>query len=139
MTDRLRWATGRPAPIGPALAGSLVAGTLAVGAMWLPWFRSGSAERDSFGFFRAAQVLGIEWITPFRVAWFLLPIVLLVAAALIGFRAHRPGAALLAVLGLILAAAGGLSVDAFGTAGGSVASAGAGACCMVLGVVALRR
>jgi hypothetical protein len=123
----------------PVLAGAVASGTLAVGGMWLPWFRSGSAPRNSFGLFRAAQVLGIEWITPFRVAWFLLPVVLLVAVALIGFRATRSGALLLAALGLILALAGILSVDAFGSAGGSAGSAGAGMCCMVLGAVGLRR
>lgn len=139
MTGPLRRPGGGGIRPDPVLAGAVASGTLAVGGMWLPWFRSGSTPRNSFGLFRAAQVLGIEWITPFRIAWFLLPVVLLVAVALIAFRATRSGALLLVALGLVLALAGILSVDTFGSAGGSAASAGAGLCCMVLGVVGLRR
>lgn len=118
-----------------AAAGS---GLVAVGSMWLPWFWSGNASRNSFGFFRAAQVLGIEWVTPFRVGWFLLPVLLLVALALLGFGARRSGIAGLVVLGLVLAPAGGLSWVGMGPASGSAASTIAGSCCMVLAVLALR-
>lgn len=141
MTDRRTRERSGPVELtlGRAmLTGALVSGALAVGAMWLPWFRSGSADRNSFGFFRAAQVLGIGWITPFRIGWFLLPIALLVAAALVGFRARRTGAGVLAGLGLILAVAGGLSARTFGSATGSTASILAGSCCMVCGIIALR-
>jgi hypothetical protein len=116
-----------------------LAATVAVVGMWLPWFRSGAAERNSFGFFRAAQTLGIEWVTPFRVVWFLVPVLLPLSVALLGFRARRAGLGVLAVIGLVLGGAGGLSLLSFGSAAGSAASTIAGTCCMVLGVVALRR
>jgi len=106
--------------------GTVLVASVAVIGMWGPWFASGSATRNSFGFFRAAQVLGIEWVTPFRVAWFLLPIVLAAALALVVFGARRSGLGLLLGLGAILAGAGWLSVSAFEARTGSTVAAAAG-------------
>ncbi len=109
-----------------ATVGTLLVASVAVLGMWGPWFASGSALRNSFGFFRAAQVLGIEWVTPFRVAWFLLPIVLAAALALVVFGARRSGLGLLLGLGAVLAIAGWLSVSAFEARLGSTVAAAAG-------------
>ncbi|MEL6981094.1 MAG: hypothetical protein AAFO29_01590 [Actinomycetota bacterium] len=110
---------------------TLVVAAVAVGAMWGPWFASGSATRNSFGLFRAAQVLGIEWVTPYRVAWFLLPTVLAAAAALIVFGARRTGLVVLGVLGGVLGAAGVLAATGLEAQWGSTVSAGAGLCTVV--------
>lgn len=120
-----------------ATGATVLAAAVAVGAMWGPWFASGSATRNSFGLFRAAQILGIEWVTPYRVAWFLLPIVLAAAAALLVFGAQRTGLVVLGALGLALGAAGGLAAFGLEAHWGSVASAVAGACTMVAALVTL--
>ncbi len=116
---------------------ALAAAAVAVGAMWGPWFASGSATRNSFGFFRAAQVLGIEWITPFRIAWFLLPTVLAVAVALRLYGAGRSTAVALIGLGSVLGGAGLLSAAAFGVFWGSLVAAAAGWCAVVAALAAL--
>ena len=94
----------------PLVVATVVAAAISVGGMWLPWFRSGAADRNSFGFFRAAQLLGIEWVTPFRVAWFLLPVLLPLGVLLLLMGAHRSASALLVILGLVLAVTGVLSL-----------------------------
>ena len=140
MTDRPGRGPRQSVPRGRAsLVGAVGAGSVAVGAMWLPWYYSGSIPRNSFGFFRAAQVLGLERITPFRIAWFLLPSALLVAVALIGLGARRSGLVIVIGVGLILAAAGALSSLGLGPAPGSAASSVAGTSGMVLGIAAFRR
>ncbi len=102
--------------------------------MWLPWFRSGQSARNSFAAFRAAQILGIEWITPLRILWFLLPVLLLVA--LVCFVAGLPNvaASLLGVLGIILAIGAGLFWLSVGRETGSTAVTIAGLCTSVLAV-----
>lgn len=120
-----------------ATVGTVLVAAVAVIGMWGPWFASGSATRNSFGFFRAAQVLGIEWVTPFRVAWFLLPIVLFVALALVVFGARRSALGLLLGLGVILAVAGWLSVSAFEARLGSTVAAAAGTGTVVAAMTAL--
>lgn len=120
-----------------ATVATLVAAAVAVGAMWGPWFSSGSATRNSFGLFRAAQILGIEWVTPYRVAWFLLPIVLAAAAALVAFGARRTGLVMLGALGVALGAAGALAALGLEAHWGSVATAVAGACTVVAAMAAL--
>ena len=107
---------------------------VAVGAMWLPWFTSGSAGRNSFAMFRAAQLLGIESITPFRVLWFLLPVVLLAAAALHLFGLTRAASATTALLGASLACFGLVAVTALGTHAGSGAATVAGLCTIVVSI-----
>lgn len=42
---------------------------------WFTWTRSGSADRNSYESLRAAQRLGIEELTPFRVIWFCVPVI----------------------------------------------------------------
>ncbi len=119
------------------LIAAVIIAAIAVAGMWGSWFASGSAPRNSFGFFRAAQVLGIEWVTPFRVAWFLLPIVLGAAVALVAFGARRSGLGLLLGLGAILATAGWLSVSAFEARLGSTVAAAAGTGTVLAALVAL--
>lgn len=81
----------------------------AVGAVsgWFTWTLSGSATRDSFASLRAAQILGIDQLTPFRVVWFLVPVAC--AATIIVVLVFGPRwAAIVAVpAGLVLLAFGG--------------------------------
>lgn len=105
-----------------------------VGAMWLPWFTSGSAGKNSFAMFRAAQILGIETITPFRVVWFLLPVVLLAIGVTYVFGLTRPASAALALLGAIFVILGIVALSALGTHTGSAAATVAGLCTIVLAV-----
>ena len=87
----------------------VVAAALVVGSAsaWLTWTQSGSANRNSYGSLRAAQRLGIEQLTPFRVVWFCVPIVALAVVILlvVGFR--RSGLGLAVLAGLTLLAFGG--------------------------------
>lgn len=53
--------------VGVAALAGAVAG-------WPTWTVSGSATRNSYASLRAAQVLGIDQLTPFRVIWFLVPV-----------------------------------------------------------------
>ena len=138
MQGEQDWGGTRAFSARPVAVAALVAGVVAVGAMWGPWVRSGSADRDSFGVFRAAQVLGIEWVTPFRVAWFLLPVLLPLAVALLAFGARRWSAAVLLLLGLLLAVFGGLAVAGFGFLWGGGAAAVAGTCTTLLAVAMFR-
>ncbi len=135
--DRDEGSAGSGFP-GPVAVAAALAGATAVGAMWGPWFRSGSADRNSFGVFRAAQALGIEWVTPFRLAWFLLPVLLPLAVALLVFGARRWSAAVLVLLGLVLAVMGGLSLAGFGLLWGGVAATVAGTCTTLLALAMFR-
>lgn len=101
-------------------------GSLTVLSMWLTWFRSGSAPRNSFGAFRAAQLLDLDFIEPFRVAWFLLPVMLAAVAAAWLFDQIRLGALLLFVLGLVLGLSGAFAAAVIGVELGSVGAAVAG-------------
>jgi hypothetical protein len=103
--------------------------------MWLPWFSSGSAGRNSFAAFRAAEILGIGWVTPFRVFWFLLPIVLLASglAWLLGF--NRPAALGVTTIGAILSLSGVVALASLGLEVGSTAAVSAGLCTTLLGVL----
>lgn len=120
-----------------ASAAAFIAAVIAVGSMWLTWFTSGSANRNSFAMFRAAQILGIESITPFRVLWFLLPVVLLAAAALHLFGLWRSASATLAVLGAAFTAFGLVALSAIGTHAGSAAATIAGLCTIVSSIPGL--
>lgn len=53
--------------VGVAAACGAVAG-------WPTWTVSGSATRNSYASLRAAQAIGIDQLTPFRVVWFLVPV-----------------------------------------------------------------
>ncbi len=120
--------------MGPAVG----AGAITVGAMWMPWFRSGSAPRSSFDVFRAAQILGVEWATPFRVFWFLLPVVFLAATVAWLFGMARATAAPLILVGFALTGTGAMALTLFGLQSGSLAATGGGACTMVLATTGLR-
>ncbi|MGI9613867.1 MAG: hypothetical protein ACR2QO_13220 [Acidimicrobiales bacterium] len=113
---------------------AFVSGAVMVGAMWLPWFTSGSAGRNSFAMFRAAQILGIETITPFRVVWFLLPVLLLAVGALYVFGLTRAASVALALLGAIFVILGIVALSALGTHAGSAAATVAGLCTIVLAI-----
>ncbi|MEM9132459.1 MAG: hypothetical protein AAF962_11365 [Actinomycetota bacterium] len=118
----MQWATLRDRLIGGALA----VAALAVAAMWLPWFRSGEAAKNSFDAFRAAQILGIEWVSPFRVVWFLVPVVVLAAGCLLAFRRRGWAAAAVLVASVLLAAFGVLALVSIGVFPGSVVATVAG-------------
>ncbi len=118
----MQWATLRDRLI----AGSVVVALVAVAAMWLPWFRSGEAAKNSFDAFRAAQIFGIEWVSPLRVVWFLLPVVVLAALCLLAFRQRAPAAIALLGASLPLAAFGVVALVAIGVQPGSVIATVAG-------------
>ena len=120
-----------------ATASAFLAGVIAVGSMWLTWFTSGSANRNSFAMFRAAQILGIESITPFRIVWFVLPVLLLVAAALYLFGLWRTASATLAGLGAAFTVFGLVALTSIGTFAGSAAATVAGLCTIVFSIPGL--
>ena len=70
--------------------------------LWLPWVYFGSAPRTSFGVFRSAQALGLDELAPFRVAWYLLPVVALAVLGVTALGHIRIAAVLLIVLALLL-------------------------------------
>ncbi len=88
-----------------ALAVALIVGSA---SGWLTWTRSGSADRNSYGSLRAAQRLGIEELTPFRVVWFCVPVVALTVVVLLlaGFRRSALGLGALGGLVLLTFGAG---------------------------------
>ena len=88
--------------------------------------------------FRAAQILGIEWITPLRIVWFLLPVVLLVAVATLAFRLPRAACVVAGILGTVLAASGFLALLSLGTEPGPAAATLAGLCSIVLAIPGVR-
>lgn len=74
---------------------------------FLGWTKSGSRVRDSYETLRAAQRLGLDELAPFRVVWFLVPVLsLLVGVVLISRLARRiPLAAVLTALQVGMVAA----------------------------------
>lgn len=116
---------------------AVVAALAAVGGMWLPWFRSGEAMRNSFAAFRAAQILGIEWITPVRIIWFMLPVLVLLAVGLLPAGYPSVTSLLLAAVGLFLALGGALFLITAGLELGSAATTISGGCTMVFSAMAL--
>lgn len=75
---------------------------------WLTWTVSGSATRNSYESLRAAQRLGIEQLTPFRVVWFLVPVAVLATVVLLAGGFRRAAGLVGTVAGLVLAAFGGV-------------------------------
>ena len=71
-------ATLRSAVVGVAAA--------MAASMWAPWLMAGTATRNSFAVFRALQAVGLDHLTPIRVFWFLLPVLLgaVALAAVVG-------------------------------------------------------
>lgn len=131
MSERLRYPW-------PVLAAAAFA-ALTVGAMWLPWFRSGSAGRNSFALFRAAQLLGIDWITPLRVFWFLLPVIFLCGVATAAFELPRLAAGIMGLVAIILSIGGALILVGVGLESGPAAAAALGLCTTVCCALGLRR
>ena len=86
----------------PAAVAIMIAGFAGVVSAWFDWTISGSARRDSYASLRAAQRLGIEELTPYRVAWFLVPVAVLAIAALLIAQADRTAGLLGVVTGLVL-------------------------------------
>jgi hypothetical protein len=87
----------------------VVAGLVLVGASFLPWARTGRAERSGFGLARVARAAGIAEGRALRaliVALFIVPV--LVAAAWLAAAFHRPRlvGGLIGAAGLVGIAAG---------------------------------
>lgn len=77
-----------------------------LGASLLGWVVSGAKVRNSYETFRSAQRLGLEDLTPYRVVWFLVPVLTLgIVLAVLGKRL-RLGGALLFAQGLTVGAGG---------------------------------
>ncbi len=94
----------------PRMATSVVVGGAAVfGALagWPTWTVSGSATRNSYASLRAAQALGIEQLTPFRVVWFCVPVAAAALMVLLVIRSTRSAAAVGLVTAVVLVFFGG--------------------------------
>ncbi len=108
--------------------------------LWLPWVYFGSATRTSFGVFRSAQTLGLDELSPFRVAWFLLPIFALAVLGTVALGHVRVAAAMLVVLALLLGIPALVVVLAGLSAwGGKLALAGAVAAIVIGAATSLAR
>jgi len=91
-------------------ATSVVTGVAAVvGAFagWPTWTVSGSATRNSYASLRAAQAIGVEQLTPFRVVWFCVPVAVAALALLLVLRATRSAAFVGLAIAMVLAFFGG--------------------------------
>ena len=81
---------------------TIVAAVLGAAAGWLTWTISGSATRNSYASLRAAQALGIDQLTPFRVVWFLVPVAGAGVVLLLAAGAVRSAAAVGVLMSLVL-------------------------------------
>lgn len=107
---------------------------------WLPWVRSGSATRNSYEALRSAQRLGLEDFTPFRVIWFLVPVV--AAASILGgiFGSARALGVGTGLVGIVLIAGGVAAVlSSADVLVGPYASVVVGAWALAAGSVLARR
>ncbi len=79
--------SARPSWLLPAAlaACSLVS----AGASLLGWTVSGSKVRNSYETFRSAQRLGLDQLTPFRVLWFLVPVICLAVLVAVAAKMNR--------------------------------------------------
>ncbi len=82
--------------------GLVVLGTLSSLAFLAPWVRSGSATRNSFQMFRTAQRLDLDVLTPYRVIWFLVPVVGAAGLVLVMLGHRRSAAVVLFAVGLVI-------------------------------------
>lgn len=85
----------------------IVVGTLvclSVGMM--EWVISGSISRNSYSSFRAAQTLGLDELTLFRVLWYLVPVFTAAIFFALSGKWVRLAAILLLVQSIIVAAGG---------------------------------
>ncbi len=88
-------------------------------SLWLPWVYFGSATRTSFGVFRSAQRLGFDQLVPFRVGWFLLPVIALAVLLFAVLEWRRIALLTLMVVALLIGLPAGVVVFAGGSAWGS--------------------
>ncbi len=79
---------------------------VSAGASLLGWTVSGSKVRNSYETFRSAQRLGLDELTPFRVLWFLVPVVAFAVLVAVATRMLRLGGALLIAQCLVIASIG---------------------------------
>ena len=82
----------------------VVAVQLVVGQ--LGWIRVGSTTRNSYEMFRSAQRLGLDQLTPFRVVWYVVPVVSLAIGIAIVAGRHRIAPGLLLAQSLAIGTAG---------------------------------
>lgn len=83
-----------------------LAATTALGlgfVLQLPWVTTGARSRNSYEVFRSAQTLGVDQLTPLRVAWYLVPVLALGVVGWIAVGRLRLAAAFLAVAALLVA------------------------------------
>lgn len=74
---------------------------------WPTWTVSGSATRNSYASLRAAQAIGIDQLTPFRVVWFLVPVAAAVVVLLLLAGASRSAAVVGMLTSIVLLLFGG--------------------------------
>ena len=138
MNDRHGVELGRRSPIRDVVTAGLPAAGMVL-AMQLEWVRSGSATRNSYEMFRSAQRLGLDELTPFRVVWFLVPVLCLGSLLMLGLvRYHVAtsylGAAFLGAASLVSVGVGAaVLASGLGVGLGAPLSTGSG----VVGLVAV--
>lgn len=138
MNDRHGLELGRRSPIRDVVTAGLPAAGMVL-AMQLEWVRSGSATRNSYEMFRSAQRLGLDELTPFRVVWFLVPVLCLGSLLMLGLARHHVaasylGAAFLGAASLVSVGVGAaVLASGLGVGLGAPLSTGSG----VVGLVAV--
>ena len=109
-------------------------------ASLLGWTVSGSKVRNSYETFRSAQRLGLDELTPFRVLWFLIPVVALAVLAAIAARMLRLAGGLLIAQCLVIAIVGLVVIAApLPTASGPFVALASGVVGIAVGLVAVRK
>lgn len=89
-----------------------------LGVGQLEWVHVGASSRNSYELFRSAQRLGLGELTPFRVVWYLLPVVALTFALALAGRRTRIAGVLLGGQSVVVAVAG-LAVQLVGADAGA--------------------
>jgi hypothetical protein len=91
-----------------AISAVAVVLVLDVVALFLPWARSGEVQRNSFELVRSAERLevGVPWVGPLAVVWFLIPAGAGLALLLLGVGRTVPAALLALAVGLVSAVLG---------------------------------
>ncbi len=107
-------------------------------ASLLGWTVSGSKIRNSYETFRSAQRLGLDELTPFRVLWFLVPVLALAVLVAVAARMNRLAGVLLIVQCLLIASVGLVVIAApLPTASGPFVALVSGLVGIIVGLVAL--
>ncbi len=111
---------------------------VSVAASLLGWTVSGSKVRNSYETFRSAQRLGLDELTPFRVVWFLVPVVCLAVLVAVATRMLRLAGILLIAQCLVIASVGLVVIAApLPTASGPFVALVSGVVGIAIGFVAL--